>query len=811
MKKVKSIFSFFLSVLFIFMLLPLSVSAETIASGTCSINLTWTLDDEGTLTISGSGRMISYSTAPWNDSKDLITSVVIEDGVINISSNAFCGYTNLKNVSIGSDVESIGSNVFKECDSLTSITIPENVTSICEYAFANCDNLSSVEMLYGVTSIENYAFSGCTNLKNINLPDSVTTIGFGVFESCKNLSSIEIPNSVTTIELGAFVYCSGLTSVKIPDSITSIEQSVFYSCTGLTSIEIPNSVTNIGWSAFYNCTSLTDIYYGGTMEEWSAISINSGNTCLTNATVHFLEDTPSEELTWILDDEGTLTISGNGDMDDYTVDSAPWSSKQDLITNVIIEDGVTSIGNYSFTGYSNLTNVEIPNSVESIGECAFYYCIGLTSVKIPSGVTDIGAENFVACINLLEIEVDTDNDYYCSIDGVLFDKAVTKLACYPAGREEVSYSIPSGVTSIEIGAFDSGTSLTSIYIPDSVTNIGDYAFFDCLNLNDVYYYGTKEEWTTISIGLDNNLLTDATIHFIRNISTDTAVIMADISHDTVFTCNGEEIGIDDVIISASDIVDGNMLLELTDAEYDSYSSYDISLADADGNEVTIESGTITIILPFPDGIDSTNYEKYTFTLYHFLDNESYETLDCTVTTDGVTFTTDSFSPFIFTALDISEPEPETSDVFVFKINDNNVLYANQNMKFAVDEPAQLVGGKTLVPLRAISSAVGIDDLIFDSETFEITFTGYDGYTIEMTVGSTVCTLTKDGVSMDITITAPVLIDGITMLPLRDATALVGGTVKFDDLGTTGTGYVVVSGGTFEDADVAGYIDAYEAI
>jgi len=163
-------------------------------------------------------------------------------------------------------------------------------------------------------------------------------------------------------------------------------------------------------------------------------------------------------------------------------------------------------------------------------------------------------------------------------------------------------------------------------------------------------------------------------------------------------------------------------------------------------------------------------------------------------------------------IDYTEPVVEpTSDVFVFKINDSNVLYANQNLKFPVDAPAQFVDGKTLVPLRAIGSAVGIEDLVFDSDTFEITFTGYDGYTVEMTVDSTECTLTKGGVSQTISITAPVLIDGITMLPLRDATALVGGTVKFDDLGTTDTGYVVVSGGTFEDADVAGYIAAYEAI
>jgi len=167
-------------------------------------------------------------------------------------------------------------------------------------------------------------------------------------------------------------------------------------------------------------------------------------------------------------------------------------------------------------------------------------------------------------------------------------------------------------------------------------------------------------------------------------------------------------------------------------------------------------------------------------------------------------------PYLYLEQNCKSNATETTDndVFVFKINDNNVLYANQNVKFPVDAPAQLVGGKTLVPLRAIGSAVGIDDLAYSGN--KITFTGFDGYAIEMTIGSTVCTLTKDGTSMNVTIAAPVLINGITMLPLRDATNLVGGTVKFEDLGTTDRGYVIVSAGTFDDADVAGYIEAYEA-
>ena len=180
-------------------------------------NLTWKLDADGTLTISGTGAMKDYdyynNPSPASQKKDSVKKVVIEDGVTSIRNSAFY-----------------------DCNSLTSITIPNSVTSIGAYAFSNCYYLTS-----------------------ITIPDSVTSIGKLAFYSCDSLTSITISNSVTSIEERAFAYCSRLTSITIPDGVTSIGDATFSNCEGLTSITIPDSVTSIGSSAFKNCRSLQTI------------------------------------------------------------------------------------------------------------------------------------------------------------------------------------------------------------------------------------------------------------------------------------------------------------------------------------------------------------------------------------------------------------------------------------------------------------------------------------------------------------------------------------------------------------------------
>ena len=283
-------------------------------------------------------------------------------------------------------------------------------------------------------------------------------------------------------------------------------------------------------------------------------------TLMTFPAMAATSGTCGDNLTWTLDDNGTLTILGTGAMNNYAYSSfAPWYNNRSSIKKVVIEQGVTTIGNYAFEGCASLTSVIIPDSVTTIGNYAFEGCASLTSITIPDSVTTIGNAAFINCSSLTSITipdsvttigynafswcwkltsitVDAENQNYSSQDGVLFNKDKTTIGCYPAGKTVTTYTIPDSVTTIGGCAFDYCTSLTSVTIPDSVTTIGDYAFHSCSSLTsvtipdsvttignaafsscdslaDVYYVGTKAQKNAISIGYNNTPLTSATWHY----------------------------------------------------------------------------------------------------------------------------------------------------------------------------------------------------------------------------------------------------------------------------------------------------------
>ncbi len=223
-----------------------------------------------------------------------------------------------------------------------------------------------------------------------------------------------------------------ITKVIIRNGVTSIMDDAFIYCSSVTDITIPSTVTAIGERAFAKCRSLTEMTIP----------------------------------------EGVTSIGGGAFESCMSLES------------VTIPDSVKTIGAGAFYGCSSLTEVEIPLSVESIGDYAFNYCSGLTSMTVPAGVASLGKAPFCNCFSLTTIKVASGNSRYCSVDGVLFNKAKTTLINCPAGKQG-AYTIPSGVTTIGDGAFCSCSGLTSVTIPDSVTSIENGAFQICTGLTKV--------------------------------------------------------------------------------------------------------------------------------------------------------------------------------------------------------------------------------------------------------------------------------------------------------------------------------------
>ena len=194
----------------------------------------------------------------------------------------------------------------------------------------------------------------------------------------------------------------------------------------------------------------------------------------------FSQEGTAGPLTWRLDN-GTLTISGNGEMPNYIPCSSPWDPYIDSIHTVEITAGVSSIGDNAFLLCWYLTSVSISNTVTHIGVSAFSLCSRLTSVIIPNSVTKIDDRVFTGCYSLASIEVNNNNSHYVSKNGVLFNKNKTAIIACPA-RLSGTYIIPNSVNRIEEAAFSDCDSLVSIIIPNSVTDIGFGAFSGCKSL-----------------------------------------------------------------------------------------------------------------------------------------------------------------------------------------------------------------------------------------------------------------------------------------------------------------------------------------
>ena len=457
--------------------------------------------------------------------------------------------TDVTNTGIGIRPVICFSEEFKNTFEYNHVKYLSDTSNSC-YAVSCDDSVNDIvipDTVFGmkVIGIKNEMFKNNKNLISVSLGNNISDIPREIFSGCNNLKNVILPNKLTKIPENAFRSCNNLNNLTIPNNVNSIGNSVFYGCTKLASITIPNSVTSIGDNAFRSCTSLTSVYYAGTEDEWNKITIGDCNEYLTNATIHYnFEPEPSnkqtgscgDNVTYSLDTEtGVLTISGTGKMKDYSGEDSPFYQNSN-IKSVIIENGVTSIGNLAFSSCNSLIEVSLPSSIISLGVSAFSGCENLMSISISANVADIQSIAFAGCKKLTSIEVDSNNENYSSINGVLFDKNITELVCYPAGKNDASYTVPNTVKSFAYGSFYDCENLTSVIIPNGVTSIGGASFWNCKNLKsivipksvtkidlfsfngceslkDIYYTGTQDEWNNITIGDGNINLTSATIHY----------------------------------------------------------------------------------------------------------------------------------------------------------------------------------------------------------------------------------------------------------------------------------------------------------
>ena len=292
-------------------------------------------------------------------------------------------------------------------------------------------------------------------IETVDIGSGVTTIGDFAFGGCSILTNATIGNSVTTIGVGAFDYCRSLECIIIPESVTTICAGAF--------------VFEEDMKDF----SLTHVYYTGSLANWCAIKFeNKFSNPNRYADNFYINGVPVEGALEIPDgitSIGDFTFYGCSNI---TSVSIPYSVKSigryafylcESITDVTIPESVTKIGNYAFRDCRNLTNITIPESVTNLGGCAFYNCDKIESITIPGSIKTIASNTFSDCDNLINV------------------------------------TIQDGVTGIGSNAFAYCDSLKTLTIPESLTKVGEDAFYCCDRINAAYYPGTPEQWENVEV------------------------------------------------------------------------------------------------------------------------------------------------------------------------------------------------------------------------------------------------------------------------------------------------------------------------
>jgi hypothetical protein len=492
---------------FILILAMLLLPAAGFAQSGTTGSLNWALAG-GTLTISGTGAMPDYESygddaAPWQSSRQSITTVIIESGVTNIGIYAFKRCTVLTSVAISGSVTNIGGCAFEDCSSLASISIPGTVRRISYAAFGQCVSLRDVTVGWMTPALifvsapfvnDGEPFTpSCT----LHVPPGTKALyaatyaweEFGTIIEDSPLveaGKIEIYRDLNGDGIGNEADAPAVTELAFRASEEYLRGALVF------------VVSDVSWTATCSDSWLTftDVSEEIGIEGGYAIRLEVNTDAPRTGTITF----SGGEATKI------LTVHQAGITGDFEVWDGAILDYRGSGGNVVIPEGITTIGYGAFEGRDDLLSVTFPSTLVSIDIYAFAYCEGITSVDFPPSLVAIGSSAFfgtgLSTVNipatltsvgtvafggekLTAVHVDPNHPGYSSVDGIVFDKEKSVLILYPGGKTAESYTIPSSVTRIESGAFAFSAHLTSLSLPASLTDIGELAFFRCTGLTSI--------------------------------------------------------------------------------------------------------------------------------------------------------------------------------------------------------------------------------------------------------------------------------------------------------------------------------------
>ena len=469
-----------------------------------------------------------------------LKSATLPDGITNIKSRTFVFCTNLEQIRLPSSVTSIGEYAFYDNKKLALTNLPRDLETIENYAFQYCADLALTELPSKVTSIGYMAFSGCKNLALTALPDGVTSIKYQTFEDCINLKQMAFPPDLTIIGSSAFADCTGLTFLEFSDksALTTISNSAFFGCKSLASLDLSgcSNLNSIGDWTFNKCAALTSLNLPASLQ---TIGQGAFNECCNLRSLTFEGDAPPQSINtnafngiagtgdifypfgaggsyteawrdsigligWRLQvrpitgdgysfapDSGALTISSNAGTKNWRNNAG---IRKNQVLSLILQDSVTEIGEYAFSGCTNLTDTGLGSntSVKSIGISSFAGCRSLQETGLGSNrtITTIGEYAFQGAASLKSTGLESNSTVRSLGAGVFM---------YCSGLQSTGFEGNSTIKSIGANAFNSCTGLqsTGLESNSTVLGIGMYAFMHCDNLRST---GLEHNSTVLGIG-----------------------------------------------------------------------------------------------------------------------------------------------------------------------------------------------------------------------------------------------------------------------------------------------------------------------
>ena len=479
-----------------------------------------------------------------------ITSITIPNSVTEVGGGVFGNCSNLKSVVLSENMTSlpcindggpgwgIDYGFFEGCELLESIIIPNGIVEIGNLAFNGCESLVSIEIPNSVTEVGG-VFYGCESLQSVVLSENMTSLpmgtnnggwgDYGFFEGCELLESITIPNKVTLIGVDAFNGCRSLMSVKIPNSVTDIEGRAFYGCSSLTSIEIPNSVTYLGSEAFANCYSLRYAKLGSGFKANGEDGYLGDNLFYCEDDYVWVGDENEENGEYMLMTSSLDTLicefGDDAEIDIYedehplygttklryfqgpaklvnTITEEYQTHFTNKLTEIHITDGELDENGFNFINRSkkSLHTIDLAGTTNTvINDLAFYDCYKLENLALPSNLETIGFKAVAECYQLKEINIPAS---VVEINDAAFENCRSIKSITFGGQAEaksfasrMNRAATSGDVALQrIGnwAFYNCHALENLVIPEGVTEVGDAAFYGCTYLDSLALPSTTQ-------------------------------------------------------------------------------------------------------------------------------------------------------------------------------------------------------------------------------------------------------------------------------------------------------------------------------